>query len=495
MTAAEESYLVGNFSNLLIWGINATCLDAGGSPYPATCPPSASWCSCNASTPEAQRWVLNMEDSLQVQGARLHAEAQRQGKGGFFVLGYIEYLSIQQYYGAQMALVNNATWAETALLRVASKGLIDCMRDGCDWQGTEYRQYDLRVPAVQAYYVNQVIGQLISNPGLDGTFLDSIDWWATTACDSWPCTPEETVDLTLASLTTLRMTLQSAADLDKIISVSSHTSLSQHRDYYLEHLTILSAYKSHAIRFWEFWTPREDYLASLIYETQTLGLAAHVHAQERTLSPAWEELAVFLLGASEGSYFSVSKPWNIDSFLTYPEFSLPLGPPAGPAVNTTTQTPRAAWTLLPGQNLIFGLPPPPPWSPSPIPGTLAFLGSSASAEACLALVRANVSLTAMTWVGANDTTWSLTCWGRADAQDWGACIDGQVAAAPCWAAAEGVCVSAVASPLTSTTSTWTRDFEHVRVTWTVTTPGNSSAVFTPLSAAGAGWGVAGRGAE
>ena len=30
------------------------------------------------------------------------------------------------------------------LLSIDSKGLIDCYHDGCNWQGVEYRQYDLR---------------------------------------------------------------------------------------------------------------------------------------------------------------------------------------------------------------------------------------------------------------------------------------------------------------------------------------------------------------
>ena len=98
--------------------------------------------------------------------------------------------------------------------------------------------------------MNTVIRELINNPGLDGTFLDSIDWWATTACNDWKCTTEETVDLTLASLTTLRATLAAAASLDKIISVSSHTHLYSYRDYYIEQSSILAAYRNHAIRFW-----------------------------------------------------------------------------------------------------------------------------------------------------------------------------------------------------------------------------------------------------
>jgi hypothetical protein len=414
-----------------------------------------------------------MEASLQAQGAALKAEAARAGKASFFALGYIEYLSIQQYYAAQMELTN-ASWAGTALLAVASRGLIDCFRDGCDWQGTEFRQYDLRVPQVQQYYVEAVIGSLIAGPGLDGTFLDSIDWWATDACAAWPCTEAEAVDLTLASLTTLQATLDAAAAMDKIISVSSHTTLTQFRDYYMQQIGILASHKAHAIRFWEFFTAEEAQLETLIYETATLGLATQVHVQDRTMNPSWVELAVFLLGAGEGSYFSCSKPWNLDSFAVFPEYSLPLGAPAGPAVKTTAAAPPLQpWSLLAGQNLIYDLPPNPPWGPSPIPGVLAFLGASNSSEACLALVRSNASYTAMTHVGAGDKQWSNTCWGRVDAQDFPSCINSEDGSAPCYAAAEAECTSAIAVPLARNVTTWTRDFAHLSVTWW---PSNNSAV-------------------
>ena len=476
MTPLEVDYFVFNFSNVLIWGLNASCLEPA---RPASCPAGDSHCWCNQTHPESQVWALNMETSLQAQGAALQTAAAAAGKGSsFFVLGYIEYLSIQQYYAAQMALVTNASLAG-GLLRVESKGLIDCFTDGCNWQGTEFRQYDLRQPAVQQYYVDAVIGSLIAGPGLAGTFLDSIDWWATSACQTWPCTEAEAVDLTLASLQTLAATLDKAVALDKIISVSSHTDLATSRDFYLQQCAILAARKAHAIRFWEFFQASENHLESLIYETQTLGLATQVHVQDRTLNPSWVELAVFLLGAGENSYFSVSKPWNINSFDVFPEFSLPLGAPAGPAVRTTTAAPPTApWALLPAQNLIYNLPPPPPWTPGQgIPGTLAYLGAAATADACLALVRANASFTAMTFVGANDKEWSLTCWGRLDEQDWAACIGGEVETPPCSAAAEAVCVSAVAAPLSRNVTTWSRSFEHLAVTWW---PTNGSAVLLPL---------------
>ena len=45
-------------------------------------------------------------------------------------LRHTQYLSAQQYYKAQAALWLNASLAPF-MLSVASKGLIDCYRDGC----------------------------------------------------------------------------------------------------------------------------------------------------------------------------------------------------------------------------------------------------------------------------------------------------------------------------------------------------------------------------
>lgn len=53
------------------------------------------------------------------------------------------------------------------MLRVDAKGLIDCYHDGCNWQGVEFRQYDLRQAATRDFYTHRVIGDLISSPSLD----------------------------------------------------------------------------------------------------------------------------------------------------------------------------------------------------------------------------------------------------------------------------------------------------------------------------------------
>jgi hypothetical protein len=110
-----------------------------------------------------------MESSLQAQGAVLKAASSID----LPVLGYIEGLSAQQYYVAQNALMHDPQYS-SLLLRINALGLIDCYRDGCNWQGVEFRQYDLRQATMRDYYTARVLGDLISSPSLDGTFIDVI---------------------------------------------------------------------------------------------------------------------------------------------------------------------------------------------------------------------------------------------------------------------------------------------------------------------------------
>lgn len=71
MNDTQAAYFANSFSNLLIWGVNATCLGEDGTTFPPTC--ASSTCYCNRSNPESQTWVLNMETSLAAQAAAIKA--------------------------------------------------------------------------------------------------------------------------------------------------------------------------------------------------------------------------------------------------------------------------------------------------------------------------------------------------------------------------------------------------------------------------------------
>lgn len=132
MTSNETAHF-SNFSMMLIWGLNATCVNATSTEtYAPECNDSVMY--CDRAHPETQPFARNMEASLQEQGRRLKASRAEY----FPVLGYIEGMSIQQTYANQMALVDHNA---SALLSIASKGLVDCYTwGGCNWQGVEFRQ-------------------------------------------------------------------------------------------------------------------------------------------------------------------------------------------------------------------------------------------------------------------------------------------------------------------------------------------------------------------
>ena len=318
------------------------------------------------------------------------------------------------------------------------------------------------------YYANTVIGGLIDSPGLDGSFVDVIDFWLS-ECPKWGCTAQELSDLTAASLTAVDAALGAAAALGKVLSISSHTSLAVHPDYYHAQLDLLIKH-GNGFRFWEFFTNSEDDVRSLAYETLTRGAPAHVHVTQRTLNPHWVELACYLLAAGEYSYFSYSGPWMLDSFSIFPEYTKPLGRPLGPPANASSQQPVAPWALLAGENLVINLPTAPNASGN-VPGKVAFLGLQPTAAACLAAAQADAAHSAMTWVAAGGGEWSLTCWARLDAPDWGACIAAEDPG--CYVGAESGHVSAVRDGFVKKETVWTRAFEHVNVTWW---PANNSAV-------------------
>jgi len=405
-----------------------------------------------------------MEQSLQEQGRRLQYTRSQSNNSQqkFPVLGYIEGLSAQQYYTNQALIMNNESYKDY-LLSVQSKGEINCYTDGCNWQGVEYRQYDLRSPIVRDYYVQNVIGGLINNTGLNGTFIDVIDWWIS-ACSQWPCTPEETSELVNASLLALDQALLGALQANKVLSVSSHTNLFSQPDYYYQQAALLQKY-GNGIRFWEFFSPTQENLLSLIYETQELQLPTHVHVTDRTLVPDWLELSVFLLGMGNYSYFSYSGPWNFDSFAIYPEYTKPLGNPLGPAINTTKTVPWNSWQLIPNQNLAYSYP---PCGNCSIYNKIAFMGLTNNATECLNLILPNSSFTGMTWVPKdNEQEWDLTCWGRLDTFDAESCINNENIDAPCYASYQTGHYSAVKQPFNRAVATWTRSFEYLDVEWII----------------------------
>jgi len=330
MTEAEVDNFAANFSAITIWGLNATCINVTtGAAFPADCPPAASSCHCNVPEPRSvnQRFVQSMESSLRAQAVALKAAAAQRGK--FLpVLGYIESGAMDQYSSAQARAMYDPALSSFRL-SLESVGLVDCFRDGCNYQGVEFRQFDLRLPEVRAYVATQVLGLLVNDSALDGSFIDTLENQHIYLCRSVNCTPEEVSGIRAGSLLYLSAMLDAGAAAGKVISASCHVTPGQDRLYYEDYIAALVAHSNSSIRYWEFFSTGS---LNMFMSEVAQGLAQHVHVRSRTLNPDWVELAAFLIGAGDHCYFSCSGPWNLDSFSVFPEFQKPLGKPLGAAV-------------------------------------------------------------------------------------------------------------------------------------------------------------------
>jgi hypothetical protein len=243
----SELESLARFSMLNVWGLNATCIEwNGSSPYPASCGDGG--CSCVAPTPEEQRWVPNMNTSLQAQAVALKAATP----GGRFlpVVGYMDWPTAQQYFGDQNMLCVDEQFA-TWRLSVASKGVIDCFKDNCNHQGMEWCQPDFRNSEARAWWVNTVLSDIIAAPGNDGTFMDECDQFFS-MCSSWPCSENELWAIGNGTLASLDAALALAASLNKWLVVSITATRTGHADFHASVVDMLLKHES-GFRYYEFF--------------------------------------------------------------------------------------------------------------------------------------------------------------------------------------------------------------------------------------------------
>jgi hypothetical protein len=463
MNAAELN-ATARFTFANVWGLNGTCVNAS-STFPAHCGNSHCDCAATASAPEQQHFLPVMETSLQAQAAALKAA---KAPVAMPVFGYLNSAVMQQWSAGQNEINTNGTFAAWRM-NLTEVGVVDCFKNDCDYQGMEYRVLDFRIPDARAWWVTNVLGALIDAPGIDGTFLDESNNFVTNLCPKWGCTPAEQAAVTAGQLALVDDALAYAASIDKFIMVSLTCTFQQIPDYCsAAHASMLK--HGSGIRFYEFFGA--EHLEYLIYEAQTLGLPVVAHAGARTMNPDWVELAIFLVGAGPYSYFSFSSGWDFDSFAWEAEYDTPLGAPLTPAtaVNTTSVVPP--WAPLVGTNIIYSLPP----APGKSNAAVTFLGNVTSAEDCAALVD-TAAFAGWAWVSAADGLWSLGCYGRVDdgKGGFGAQCFPEVQAPPCSVALEAAVTSAVRFALAFNTTTWSREFEFLSVTYD---PANQSATIT-----------------
>lgn len=471
LTAAELN-ATARFAFVNVWGLNGTCVNAStGAAFPAHCGSSHCSCASTAAAPEQQRFLPVMETSLQAQGRALKAF---KAPAALPVFGYLNSAVMQQWSAGQNAFNTDDAAFAAWRMNLSRVGVVDCFRDGCNYQGMEYRVLDFRIPAARAWWVRSVLGALIDSPGLDGTFLDESNNFVTNLCPRWGCSAQEQADVMAGQLALVDDALAYAASIGKWVMVSLTCTHAQAPAYCdAAHASMLK--HGSGLRFYEFFS--FEHMDYFMFEAQTLGLPVVAHAGKRTMNPDWVELAIFLIGAGEYSYFSFSSGWDTDSFGWQAEFDAPLGAPLTPAVAVNTTHHVAPWTAFAGTNIIFSLPP----APGRSSAAVTFLGNATGAAACAALADTGVGLGVFigwAWVGAADGPWALGCYGRVDdgRGDFNASCFPAVSAPPCSVALEADVTSAVRFALNFNVSIWSREFEFMRVDYV---PANRTAHITP----------------
>jgi hypothetical protein len=495
MTPSQATNFTRDFKSLMIWGINATCLDPkdNTTTFPAYC--WGSWCQCKPrGTPRDQLvnqvFKTNMEASLQAQGSALKAALAAQGLPVIPILGYLDHMSPQQYFEGQNALREDPALA-VHLARLSSPPLngavINCMattasgRGSCCEQGSEFSIYNFGNPATVQYYAERVIVPLIEGPGLDGTFLDSIDWALTFGCGrepgNWTCTAEEKEGLVAGSLAALDAALGAAALRGKLLSVSAHVDLRENTDYYLAQLALIARH-GNAWRFYEGFSVGAAQMATYLFEAQGLNVSGNASVPDPSnysvpvmmhfydppvYAPDWVQLAAFLIGANEFSYFSYSAGWGFGDFPLFPEFFRPLGRPLGPPTVHATPAgpPLPPWAPLPALNMVSSLPP----APGANASNAVFLGRVATPGACAALAEALSGATAFTHT-LEASAWDETCYARVDDVP-ARCFTAPAPGPPCFSAAGAGHSSGAAQVLPAATETvYAREFERLGVVLT-----------------------------
>lgn len=467
MDAGELSHY-SKFNTVVIWGINASCINiTTGVQYPAQ------WggekrcfgtCIQADGALENQTFALNMDAQLQLQAQALKAS------GAPLVLGYFNGAVAELYFEQQEKWSRNASF-QPQHLALASMGEVDCFHAGCNFVGMEYRAFDFRQSATRDFWVDTILPALIASPLIDGVFLDEMDLVINNRCAKWKCSPTELADLTGGYELLVDAALAKAAALDKFLSVSITSTLTNNPPYHRAVTDSIRRHRSGA-RYYEFFASSPlDHLATLAFEAQTLGIPVHAHAESITYNPSFVELAIFLLGAGKNSFFSYSPSWTFSDFPWLPEFDLPLGAPQGPAVERNATLPP--WEVRNGSSLICGLVPSPGASG---PGA-AFVGSMPSAEACQAAVRANASFTAWTWVTPlfGEASWRLGCYGLLNVQQPHCLSAPPQCSAPCFTQAAPGLVAAAGVAFNQ--SVLSRTFELLTVTYN---PKTNQAWIIPL---------------
>lgn len=251
LTAAEvKQYKLTQFSTFIIYEYNVSCLNPlNGTITPAHVGGSGSSCLNHSYYP-------NMETSLQYQAKELKTSLLENSTKYSFtppVFAYELLVNAQNTYVWQHLFNSDESPYSDWHLTLKHEGTINCIQDGCDWQGPGYRQFDFRNSDVRQWFVDNVIVNLANSTYLDGIFTDTVSCWLEDLCGKWNCTQEEYWELFNASLYAVEDTLVTLGNMGKYHSISTHSDMGYLSNYYWRLREIIDKHKEYknALRYYE----------------------------------------------------------------------------------------------------------------------------------------------------------------------------------------------------------------------------------------------------
>jgi hypothetical protein len=251
--------------------------------------------------------------------------------------------------------------------------------------------WDFRQARVQQYFMDEMVTPMISSPSVDGIFFDDAlnipNYCFTPPHGSASCTGSFTftaAEQAAAGAATLEhydKVLAAMASKNKgcVMSMNPVTATSYPINSSQGDGMLL---KHRAFHFWEGFGAGDIELA-LELGAKGQPFLAHFGLKSDDWRKRQYSFAMYLIVASEWSYYGMSAGWTAAAFPWYEEYSKPLGPPTAPAqllgngryfrdfkhlnvsLDTVTETAQVIWKggITPPVNP----PPSPPLPPPPLP--------------------------------------------------------------------------------------------------------------------------------
>jgi arylsulfatase A-like enzyme len=302
------------------------------------------------------RWVAD-EEAQSLEQARLwKAAAPNVSLHPYIPFGYSE-----EWFASGAEFLKHPDW----FLRYDDGTPIDChngtageVQNGCYEQGNTYRVYDWCAPGVIEFFQEQVIGQYLDSPLIQGVFFDDPDIVPTYMMKHrWNLSASLIARQKPCAMQAINTTMHTVAAKGKQAHMSFKSFAHQNPEWFAFETALLAEVgAAHATRYVEAWctsgggwacqpskdnfNPTGDPALCCVDEILSVGAQAQrgagltIHGGLKGSGAETFALAAFMMAMEAGSFYSASSGWGADSFPWVGEFDRPLGQPKSKMVHT-----------------------------------------------------------------------------------------------------------------------------------------------------------------